>query len=378
MPEYIAPGVYIEGARSGVRAIEGVSTSTAAFIDIFKKGPTGKPTVISSIEESIDIFGGAYTRSEASYGIFQFFINGGRKAVVVRTAGRRPPRKRAITQGLKTLATDYHNSVNILCIPAAANLGDKNMRVVYAAAIEYCEAKRSFLIIDIPVGVKRPNQMTGWMSRNSSLRNRNAAVYFPRLAIKDPEKIGKKRGVSPSGTIAGLFARTDEERGVWNAPAGNQAALKEALALEHNLTVAECESLNRQGINCIREFPDRGILCWGARTLEHNFDERYVNQQRLILYIEDSIYRGTQWAVFEPNDANLWAKLRTQADDFLQRLWRQGALQGSKPSYAFFVQCGSDTTTQDELDRGFINLQVGVATIRPAEFVIIRIWQRTG
>ncbi len=264
MPEYLEPRTYIEEVNSACHnvrfCITGVSTSTAAFIDVFKKGPTRKPTLISSPEEFDRVFGGIDRRSEASFGISQFFINGGKKAMIVRVPGRNPPGERSIRRGLKILASNRHNLVNILCVPAAANLNDTKLRSVYDAAIKYCEDNRVFLIIDIPERVGQPNQILEWVSANYMLRSGNTAVYFPWLEILDPSDPGQKRAVSPSGTIAGIFSRTDSERGVWKAPGGNEAVLNGVSGLSYEVTDNENTSLIQQGINCIRKFPDKGIL----------------------------------------------------------------------------------------------------------------------
>lgn len=383
MTEYLGgSGSYIEEVNFTAHQITGVGTSTAAFIDMFKKGPTGRATSISNFEELEDIFGGIDIRSEASYGIYQFFINGGRKAVVIRVPGRKRPRKRAILNGLKILPSDTQDSINILCIPAAANLNDKSTISVYDAAIEYCEDSRTFLILDIPKRVGHPDQMIEWVNKNTTLRSRNAAIYFPRIEISDPINSDQRREVSPGGTIAGIFARIDSERGVWKAPAGNEAALKGVMDLGHNVTDAENATLRSLGVNCIRNFPDQGNLCWGARTLEGNeqmsSEWKYIPVRRLFLYIEESVYRGTQWVVFEPNEERLWHKLRHQTEMFLHTLFRQGAILGSKAKEAYFVRCDRTTTSQEEIEKGVINILIGVAPSKPAEFALIKIQQMTG
>ncbi len=383
MPENTdTPGVYIEEVNSIAGHIVGVSTSTTAFIDIFKEGPIGKATPISSIEEFTNIFGGVDDHSEASYGIYQFFINGGTQAVVVRVPGRKAPGKKAIIVGLNTLASDKKVLIKILCIPAVANLKERSMRSVYTAAIEYCEASRTFLIIDISERIGQLDQMIEWMNKNTALRSPNTAVYFPRIEIRDPINLNHMREVSPSGTIAGIFARTDSKRGVWKAPAGNHAVLKGVLGLGHNLTPCEIEDLFLQGINCIRKFPDQGIVCWGARTLGGHVqgvpEWKYISVRRLFLYVEDSIYRGIQWVVFEPNDANLWLGLQETISGFLSTMWRQGAFAGQRPQDAYFVKCDRTTMSQEEIDQGIVNILIGVAILTPAEFVLIRIRQLTG
>jgi hypothetical protein len=216
----------------------------------------------------------------------------------------------------------------------------------------------------------------------SGVESVNSAFYFPWLIAPDPVQGDRLRAFPPSGYVAGVYARTDATQGVWKAPAGTEAAVSGASGVKVSVTDGQSEALHQRGINCIRSFPDRGIVCWGARTLhgneESNSDWKYVSVRRLFLFIEESIYRGTQWVIFEPNDEPLWAQLRFQIGDFLQRLFRQGAFQGDTPREAYFVKCDRETTTQEDIDRGIVNILVGVAPLKPAEFVIIRIQQSTG
>ena len=197
----------------------------------------------------------------------------------------------------------------------------------------------------------------------------NAAVYFPPLEGGDP----------PSGAVAGMYARVDRERGVWKAPAGEEAVLRGAVSTAVDLTHDQNTRLNSAAVNVIRRFPDKGVLVWGARTIQgaetSNSEWKYVPVRRLGLYVEHSIDRGTQWAVFEPNDKSTWARLREQAAVFLSGLFRQGAFAGRTPDESYFVRCGNDTMTQDDIDNGRLNIVIGVAPMKPAEFVILRIGQ---
>ena len=182
-----------------------------------------------------------------------------------------------------------------------------------------------------------------------------------------------------SGTLAGVYGRTDSERGVWKAPAGIDAALRGVQSLEYKLTDAENGVLNPLGVNALRMFRDSGNVSWGARTMDGS-DQRgsewkYIPVRRTALFIEESLFRGTQWVVFEPNDESLWVQIRMNVGSFMQRLFQQGAFQGASPREAFFVKCDSGTTTQDDIDRGIVNILVGFAPLKPAEFVIIRIQQ---
>jgi len=199
-----------------------------------------------------------------------------------------------------------------------------------------------------------------------------AALYYPWVSVADPPALQ----LPPSAFVAGVCARVDAERGVWKAPANE--VLRGASGLEVALDAARQEPLNAEGINVLRCFADRGVRVWGARSISSDAEWKYVNVRRLLIYIEHSIDRGLQWAAFEPNAEALWAQVRRAVEDFLLRTWRGGALLGTKPEEAFFVRCDRTTMTQDDLDNGRLVCLIGVAPLRPAEFVIVRIglWTR--
>jgi phage tail sheath protein FI len=268
---------------------------------------------------------------------------------------------------------------NILCIPEATTMSATDMQALYSAAETYVESRRAMLIVDIPDIVNRIDLMQTWLTNNDSLRNTNAAVYFPRTNIPDPLNQNRPRSIASSGTIAGLWARTDVQRGVWKAPAGTAAQLQNVGSLTYLMTDQENGVLNPLGVNCLRTFPVYSNLCWGARTLEGAdilaSDWKYVPVRRLTLFLEESLYRGTKWVVFEPNDEPLWAQIRLNITSFMQDLFRQGAFQGSTPQAAYYVKCDHDTTTQQDIDNGIVNIEVGFAPLKPAEFVILQIRQ---
>jgi uncharacterized protein len=271
---------------------------------------------------------------------------------------------------------------NILCLPAAADLGATAMRAVYAEAEAYCEERRAFLIIDIPGTTGDVDAMQTWLNDNATLRHRNAAVYFPRVMIADPLNQNRLRAFAASGTMAGVYAQTDGSRGVWKAPAGTDARLRNAQDLAYVLTDRENGALNPLGANCLRSFPIFGNVAWGARTLDGADQQasewKYVPVRRLALFIEESLFRGTKWVVFEPNDEPLWSQIRLNVGAFMQSLFRQGAFQGQTPREAYFVKCDRETTTQTDINLGIVNIVVGFAPLKPAEFVIIRIQQMAG
>jgi phage tail sheath protein FI len=276
-------------------------------------------------------------------------------------------------------AIDDMDLVNIICIPDAPRLGAAGALSVYSEAIVYAEGRRSMIIVDIPSDVVSIDQMQTWLASNDSLRDPNSVVYYPRTRTLDPLNQNRQRSLSASGTVAGLWARTDVARGVWKAPAGTDASLRNVDSLTYVMTDLENGTLNPLGINCLRNFPVYSNICWGARTL-HGADAlasdwKYVPVRRTTLFLEESLYRGTKWVVFEPNDEPLWSQIRLNVGAFMQDLFRKGAFQGSKPSEAYFVRCDGETTTQSDIDLGIVNIEVGFAPLKPAEFVIIKIRQ---
>ena len=272
--------------------------------------------------------------------------------------------------------------VNILCIPRTAELTETNMRQVYSDATSYIAGRRGFLLVDIPETTASLEAMQTWLTQNDSLRNKNAAVYFPRTFAPDPVKGNRLRSIAASGTIAGLYARTDANRGVWKAPAGIEARLQNVQSLAYLLTDLQHGALNPLGANCLRTFPVYGNVCWGARTLD-GADQlasewKYIPIVRLALFIEESLFRGTKWVVFEPNDEPLWAQIRLNVGVFMNGLFRQGAFQGQTPQEAYYVKCDKETTTQADRNLGIVNIEVGFAPLKPAEFVVITIQQIAG
>ena len=380
--DFTTPGVYIQEIPSGVHTISGVSTSNTAFVDSFKDGPINQAVQIRSFAEFEQTFGGLDAGSEASYAILQYFLNGGQIAWVVRVDGDASARTIAGDPAARTgmyafdeLAPDLFN---ILCLPAAANLNQDDFAAVFNLAEKYCDDKRAFLIMDTPSAIDTTADMISWIQTNDGLRHRNAAAYFPRLVIPDPLAGNQPRKVAASGTLAGVYARTDSERGVWTAPAGVEAYLLGA-NVAAQLNDSDNGALNALGINVLRNFPTIGNVSWGARTLAGSDQEgsewKYIPVRRLALYLEESLYRGTQWAVFEPNDQLLWTRITQSVANFVNDLWRQGGLQGATPKDAYFVKCDGTTTSQDDIDRGIVNILVGFAPVRPAEFVLLEIQQ---
>jgi hypothetical protein len=280
---------------------------------------------------------------------------------------------------------------NLLCLPrtaivaaspTAGELTPSQAQAVITRAETYCEQRRAFFLMDTPKGVDEPQEIKTWLAANSTLRHRNAALFYPRLKTPDPLDDFRLHDRGASGTIAGLFARIDSNRGVWKAPAGTEASLRNVSELDDVLTDQENGTLNPLAINCLRNFPIFGNVCWGARTLEGSDQQasewKYIPVRRLALFLEESLFRGLKWVVFEPNDEPLWSQIRLNVGAFMQNLFRQGAFQGKTPAEAYFVKCDKETTTQNDINLGIVNVVVGFAPLKPAEFVIIKIQQLAG
>ncbi len=283
-------------------------------------------------------------------------------------------------------ALDSVDLFNLMIIPSDEGVPDNVHQTLWGHASTYCEQHRAFLLIDPPTGWTSGNDRPN-VIQNTDLVNDlravvvkdHSAVFYPNLSYRGLD--GLIRSIGPSGAIAGLMARIDSTRGVWKAPAGTEADIRGINGLEVKLTDRENGVLNKLGVNCLRVFPS-GFVNWGARTLDGSDDIgsewKYIPIRRLALFLEESLFRGTKWVVFEPNDEPLWAKIRLNLNAFMMGLFRQGAFQGSTPNEAFYVKCDSETTTQNDRNLGIVNIEVGFAPLKPAEFVIIKIQQIIG
>ncbi len=261
--------------------------------------------------------------------------------------------------------------MNLLCLPGWTE--DE----VLQEAMAFCDIRRAFLVADPPgIDVAAAADLAARLGGTGSA---NAALYFPPISVGDPLYGGRPRSCPPSGSVAGVIARTDVERGVFHPPAGLEARLVGVIGLEVELTEDEARSLNESGVNAIRSFPLAGIVVWGGRTVASGSSEwKYVNIRRLMLYLERSLSDGLAWAVFEPNDVPLWMQVRQSVSGFLSGVWRGGGLQGRTADEAFFVRCDRGVMTQNDIDNGRLVCLIGVAPVRPAEFVLFRIGIQTG
>jgi uncharacterized protein len=504
MPEYLSPGVYIEEIERGPKPIEGVATSTAAFLGETQRGPQ-LPTLVTGYGEYLRLFGDIYDPDKyMPYAVKMFFDNGGRRCYVTRIVGANAATAEITLAGLKVRAIgpgkDYHKAwiridpgttkdkagksigfrlridywanaqdvpddvakiptgsaptisedFNDLSVdPASTSYFEKRVNnrnsslvevtaadpaagvtlpdnafsqqlpeatdgdavtaasyevtdvdpskslglaaleldafravaVVYAPGAPYdaaqkvvthCENNRfRFAVVDAQAGLANAS---GIDARKDVDDTKYGAFYYPWIWISDPRS-GVRKLVPPGGAVCGIYALTDNTRGVFKAPANEVIA--GVIDVEYDIKQRVHDVLNPGGVNVIRRFPGRGIRVWGARTLSSDPLWKYVNVRRLFIFLEATLYNSTQWVVFEPNDQRLWARVKQTITLFLRTQWREGALFGAKEEEAFSVAVGRDTMTEDDILNGRLIIEVGVAPVRPAEFVVFRIFQKT-
>lgn len=360
-------------------SIEAVPSSTAAFIGIAARG-SYRPRLVKSLAEFERVYGAAQplARSYLGRALRGFFANGGTRAWIARVPATRgkftsaafiggpAPRGRNL-RGLAALG-----EIDEMLLVAAPDLSHPRMApveraVLRTAMIAQAEARRDrIVLLDAPAGDRALGKDSpAFQAISSSF----AAVYGPWLETTQPD--GTTGLLPPSGHVAGVIARVDAERGVHKAPGG--VAIVDALGLEFAVSGSEQESLTAAGFNLLRAFTGRGLQVWGVRLRSDDPEFRYLNVRRLAIVIERSIVKGLAWSVSEPNDAPLWARVRSLVETFLLTLWRAGALLGSKPEQAFFVHCDRSTVTQADIDAGRLICVIGIAPLRPSEFVVLRI-----
>ena len=379
MPKYVVPGIYVQEIPLRIRTISGVSTSTVGFIGELDSGPYS-PTVITSYAQFLEVFSRTVARSRSNtsntylpIAVHGFFLNGGARCVITRVAGRKNrdltladyrgdvSAKSRTLRGLRAL--ERIDEISLLCAP-----NEHDVAGLSESLVAHCEKmKDRFTILSAP-------DKASPRSLRPPVTSSCAAMYWPWINIRD-STTGKKIHVPPCGHIAGVYARTDLNRGVHKAPANE--VLHGVLDFPVQGNSAELQRLTRLGVNALRAFPGRSIRVWGARTTSSDLEWKYVPVRRLALFVEKSVSKGTQWVVFESNTNKLWAQVRHSVKNFLTHLWRQGALQGQNPQEAFFVKCDRTTMTQNDIDNGRLICQIGMAVVRPAEFVILQITQKT-
>lgn len=278
-------------------------------------------------------------------------------------------------------ALEKVNHFNLLCIPPFTFKKDVDQNTL-SNALKYCKDRRAMLIVDPPSAWNDVSKVHLEELDLQDEKATNAVIFFPRLKMRDPLKENRLGEFVPCGAVAGIFARNDSQRGVWKAPAGIEATLTGVADLTVKITDGDNGQLSPMGVNCLRTFQVIGHAIWGARTLrgadQLASEWKYIPIRRLALYIEETLYRNTQWVVFEPNDEPLWAQIRLNIGAFMHDLFRQGAFQGKTPREAYFVRCDKETTTQNDINKGIVNILVGFAPLKPAEFVMIKIQQMAG
>ncbi len=392
--QYLAPDIYIEEVPGGARPIQAVGTSTAGFVGVAptKTARVGEAVAIPNWAEFVRQFVTAGDASTPlSYAVRGFFDNGGTLCYVCNV-GDNP-----ITSGLDALGR-----IDEIAIVAAPGQYGAD---VYDALLSHCESLQDRVcILDTPPAVTDLNQLTQVATAGATpapkrargadadaaagdaapapsggLRPRQSdngfgAVYYPWISVRDPLAPGSIVNVAPSGHIAGIWARSDATRGVHKAPANE--IIRGALDVSQRLTRSEQGILNPVGVNVIRYFSGEGIRIMGARTVAAASSEyRYLNVRRLFCMVEESIAKSMRWVLFEPNNIPLWKSIERDVTAFLIRLWRDGALQGATADAAFFVKCDAETNPQENIDDGIVTTLIGLAPVKPAEFVVFQITQ---
>jgi len=368
MPTHPPPRVHIEEA-AGPRPIEAVGTSTAAFFGVAPNAAAAlrQPTMLVTYPDFQHIYSStAPANSVLATAVAGFFANGGSRCHVVNLGANAV----AVTPADLQLL-DIVDGINIVAAPGFTDASSHD------ALVSDCERRGDrFAILDTPKLIEPLSRLTRQRSDGDGLRPRSsgmAAVYVPWLLTADAVT-GETVEQPPSAHVAGVYARTDAERGVFKAPAN--VALRDIVGLTRAISARDQEILNPVGVNCIRTFAD-GIKVWGARTLADVNEWRYVPVRRLATMIVTSIERGTRWAMFEPNDLMLWNAIRREIEAFLFTLWRNGAFAGTRANEAYFVKCDAETTRQTDIDAGHVITLIGIAPLRPAEFIVLRISQAT-
>lgn len=367
-----SPQIYIEETGPPPPRIERAPTGIAAFVGTLPKGPVAQPVICRSQVEFEALFGACDAAFPTGLQVRQFFINGGLEARVCRSA---PGAAVTDVAAAATLVDGF----DVLCAPDLSALVAGLHTEVVSSLLVLMQERRAFLVLDPPANALDQAGILAWRENGIAALGeavRHAATYYPRVLVAEPQ--GGTIMLGPCGTLAGIYARTDRDRGVWKAPAD---AMQGVSGLELTVGMAAQDSLGPLGINILRRVTGRGLQVGGARTLLSSAStapsDRYVSLRRLALMIERSLVGGLQWAVFEPNGAPLWAKLRVACEDFMRSLWQDGALQGAKPELAFLCRCGRDTTTLAEFDQGLVRLEVGYAALKPGEFELIRLTLQT-
>jgi len=405
VPEYLAPGVFVEETAFRTKSIEGVGTSTAGFVGPCRSGPVGgEPELLTSLSDFERIYGSSDplhfgdikepVHNYLAHAVHAFFKEGGKRCYVARIAngslenggdGNQPgpadyEGMEVLVNGVKTStglrSFEDRDDISIVAAPGSSfdydSIGGSyHAEAITRCLISHCERMRFRIAV---VDSVKGHDLARVKAYRSTFDSKFAALYYPWIITLDP-LTGNNIEVPPSGSICGIYARVDSERGVHKAPANEEIRL--ATGLEVDVNKQQQSILNPLGINCLRYFSSRGYRVWGARTASSDPEWKYISVRRYFSYLKHSIEQGTRWAVFENNNAQLWANVRGSIEDYLRNEWRQGHITGAKPEEAYFVRCDRTTMTQNDLDNGRLICLIGVAPVKPAEFVIFRIGQKT-
>ena len=390
MPDYAAPGVLVDESRGGRRAIEGVDTDLAGFVGVTERGPTA-PTLIRSWTEFEKTFGGFVDRPpfvtpywRLPYAVHGFFANGGRRCVVGRVLDAMAdatPGDLAAFVGDEADPDARTGIAALMALPDVSLVAAPDDVVapeVATALLDRCDTARDRMAI-VNTALNAADLATIARHRGTAF----GALYYPRLHVPAPHLKCGYAVVPPSGHVAGVLAKAAFASGPHLPPklAGHIADNHPCRVgpLDRPVTAADAEWLAPRGVNVLRDFRNcgKGVLVWGGRTMSSDPEWKYVNVRRFFIFLEQSIDRGLQWVVFEPNHEATWMAVRTEVTNFLLAQWRNGAMVGNTPEDAFFVKCDRTTMTQDDIDNGRLVCLVGIAPVRPAEFVIFRIGQWT-
>ena len=364
------PGVNMEEASMVTEPIEGVGTSTVAFVGGAPQGPVLEPTLVTTWDQFEEVFGVLDFAGKGfllPHAVTLFFTNGGQRAYIVRVTEDSAKGRNGVAYRNGLTCLEALNDINLVAMPDTTDILDQQELIRHCEKIQY-----RFAIIDSPSDPREVGDAHDVRLQRLKLMSVKgyAAIYYPWLQIQDP-RTKRIRVVPPCGAVAGIYARSDLQKGVNKAPA-NEPVLG-VLETEVAVDQADQQELDRIQVNVIRKFSGRGILVWGAKTISNDPILKYISVRRTAIYLEKSIFDGTQWITFEPNDETTWALIRQPILEFLQKEWKDGKLVGPKAQDAYFVRCDRTTMTQADIDNGTLIVEVGVALIRPAEFVILRI-----
>ncbi len=375
------------GDVSGDTTIPGVSMSVTAFIGRTRQGPLNTPCTIFSYSQFESQFGKLNNTSPLANAVDDFFANGGREALIVRVF-----KDDSTLTGLPPDEVSYQAAFNalrkiemfhLLCLPPDSVSSNVDA-IVLQRALKLCVDCRAILIVDPRHNWSTAADVLDSQKGLSALglngaKAQNAAVFFPHTKKSDPSGNGRVKffRAVPCGAIAGVMVRIENNRGIWNAAAGRDAEIRNIQGLSIFLSENEIKELSLHGVNCLRNFPRSLPVVWGARTLCAG-DYKYLPVRRLALYIEDSLNRGLQMFVFEPNNESLLIQIRQRVSVFMQNLFERGAFQGEKLEDAYFVKCDSESTSQNDTNHGIVNIVIGFAPIKPREFVVLRLQQFVG